>query len=107
MKQKELKVLYLSSAEPRPCGIATFVNWLSEAIRNLDLNVDQKIIAINEPRSQKRDYPSWTRYELDQEELKSYEKTINYINNSGADVLCLQHEFGLWGGLTVFLFFCC
>ena len=37
------------------------------------------------------------KWELDQEDLNLI-KTANYINECGADVLFLQHEYGLFGG---------
>jgi glycosyltransferase involved in cell wall biosynthesis len=35
---------------------------------------------------------------MEQENLESYQKTAFYINESGADILFLQHEYGLFGG---------
>jgi len=58
----------------------------------------QKIIAVNEKRAPKRNYPPYVTYELEQEELESYNKVALYVNESGADIFCVQHEFGLFGG---------
>ena len=103
---KSLKILYLSSYPPRKCGIATFTKSLIENISKLDSRrrVFQKVIAINERKDIKRDYPPEVCCILEQEELSSYEKVAQYINKSGADFLFLQHEFGLFGGFDgVFL----
>jgi len=104
--KKYFKILYLSSYPPRKCGIATFTKNLINNIsqQEFDKRVSQKVIAINERKDIKRGYPSEVRYILEQEELSSYEKVAQYINKSGADILFLQHEFGLFGGFDgVFL----
>lgn len=95
---KDLKILYLSSFPPRECGIADFSQNTIEAIHEVNPNIDQKVIAINEKNAPERDYSALVKWEIEQENLDSYQKTANYINESGADVLFLQHEYGLFGG---------
>lgn len=95
---KDLKVLYLSSFPPRECGIADFTQNTIDAIHEVNRDIDQKIIAINEREFIKRDYSALVKWELEQENLDSYQKTALYINECGADVLFLQHEYGLFGG---------
>ncbi|HOA47297.1 MAG TPA: glycosyltransferase [Candidatus Pacearchaeota archaeon] len=98
MKKNDLKVLYLSSFPPRQCGIADFTQNTINAVYKVNPNIDQKVIAINEKNAPKRDYLATVKWELEQEDLDSYQKTANYINECGADVLFLQHEYGLFGG---------
>jgi glycosyltransferase involved in cell wall biosynthesis len=95
---RDLKVLYLSSFPPRQCGIANFTQNTIEAINSLNPNIDQKVIAINELGDGKRNYSALVKWEMEQENLESYQKTAFYINESGADILFLQHEYGLFGG---------
>jgi glycosyltransferase involved in cell wall biosynthesis len=95
---RDLKVLYLSSFPPRQCGIANFTQNTIEAINSLNPNIDQKVIAINELGAEKRNYSALVKWEMEQENLESYQKTAFYINESGADILFLQHEYGLFGG---------
>lgn len=93
-----MKVLYLSSFPPRKCGIANFTQNSLEAIYKVDPDIAQRVIAVNKPDISKGNYSGLVRYQLNQEELESYNKTAHYINESGADVLFLQYEYGLFGG---------
>jgi glycosyltransferase involved in cell wall biosynthesis len=38
------------------------------------------------------------RFELDQKDLDSYRRAADFLNFNNADVLCVQHEFGIYGG---------
>ena len=98
MKKRDLKILYLSSFPPRKCGIATFCENFINAVHNRDSYIDQKVIAVNEMTAPKRAYSLLVKYQLPQEELECYDKVAAYVNESGADVFCLQHEYGLFGG---------
>lgn len=98
MKTKDLKILYLSTFIPRKCGIAYFTQNTINSIYSINQHIDQKVIAVDEMKAPKRNYPALVKYWLDQEELKSYEKTADYINESGADILFLQHEYNIFGG---------
>ena len=44
------------------------------------------------------DYSSRVRIELYEKELDSYQRAADYLNFNNADVLCVQHEFGIYGG---------
>ena len=44
------------------------------------------------------DYPAEVRFEFSERDLDSYRRTADYLNFSNADVVCLQHEFGIYGG---------
>ncbi len=94
---RDLKVLFLSTWLPKPCGIATFSNDLSRALLAANPQTDYRVIAINDPGDTFH-YAPVVRQQLDREELPSLRKAAAWINASGADVVSLQHEFGLWGG---------
>lgn len=44
------------------------------------------------------EYPPSVRLGIDQEDPRQYLAAAHYINNAGFDVVCLQHEFGIFGG---------
>ena len=44
------------------------------------------------------DYPPRVRFELDEKDLDSYRRAADFLNFDNADVLCVQHEFGIYGG---------
>lgn len=94
---KGLKIVLVSSWPPKQCGIATFAEDLRAAILKFDNTSIVNIAAINDIRK-KYEYESVVKCEIDQENLDSLDKAARYINESGADVVSLQHEFGIWGG---------
>ena len=38
------------------------------------------------------------RLELEQEDLACYERAAEFLNSNGNDLVCLQHEYGIYGG---------
>ncbi len=38
------------------------------------------------------------RLEIDQEDCSSYERAAEFLNFNGNDLVCLQHEYGIFGG---------
>jgi glycosyltransferase involved in cell wall biosynthesis len=52
---------------------------------------------VNDPDSN-YDYPEQVRVELTQEDLGSYERAAEFLNFNGNDLVCLQHEYGIFGG---------
>jgi glycosyltransferase involved in cell wall biosynthesis len=97
LARRELKVLFLSTWPPKPCGIATFSHDLSRAMLSANPQLDYRVVAINDP-GDAFGYPPVVRQQLERESLASLRDIAAYVNASGADVVSLQHEFGLWGG---------
>jgi len=82
---------------PRQCGIATFTTHLLESI---SLNAPAATcwaVAMND-RPEGYAYPSEVRFEINQSQLNEYSVAANFCNLNQADVVCLQHEFGIFGG---------
>ena len=44
------------------------------------------------------DYPPEVRFEIQEQELASYRRAADFLNFANVDVVCLQHEFGIYGG---------
>jgi glycosyltransferase involved in cell wall biosynthesis len=44
------------------------------------------------------DYPARVRWSLDQNEVASYEEAARFLNFNNIDMVCLQHEYGIFGG---------
>ncbi|PIQ72841.1 glycosyl transferase family 1 [Candidatus Roizmanbacteria bacterium CG_4_10_14_0_2_um_filter_36_35] len=95
-KSKEIRVIYLSSYIPRKCGIATYTKNLTNAINLLNPHDLAEIMAVTRPK-ERINYPWEVKYKIKQEELHTYLEAANYINQSGADIISLQHEYGLYG----------
>ena len=54
-------------------------------------------IPVNDPDSS-YDYPEQVRLELTQEDIASYERAADFLNFNSNDLVCLQHEYGIYGG---------
>lgn len=95
--QQSLNVIYTSSYIPRRCGIATYTKDLTNAINLLNTRSLAEILAVTSPEEE-IDYPWESKFKIDSQDLASYLAAANYVNQSHADLLSLQHEFGLFGG---------
>jgi glycosyltransferase involved in cell wall biosynthesis len=84
---------------PRECGIATFTTDLSSALATEYGEGRLFAIPVNDPGSN-YDYPEQVRLELDQEDLGSYERAADFLNFNGNDLVCMQHEYGIYGGIA-------
>jgi len=94
----KLRVAFVSTYPPRECGIATFTQDLIDSISNLQVLKPPVIVAIND-RSGHYDYSSEVRFQIDRDRVESYVKAADFINASDIDVVNLQHEYGLFGGM--------
>ncbi len=91
------RIAFLGDYLPRICGIATFTHDLAESIAYAAPGADCFVGAVND-RVQGYDYPARVRFELQEKELDSYRRAADFLNFNNADVLCVQHEFGIYGG---------
>src|ERR1700728_4326135 len=82
---------------PRECGIATFTTDLCNALAAEYGEGRLFAIPVNDPDSS-YDYPEQVRLELTQEEITSYERAADFLNFNSNDLVCLQHEYGIYGG---------
>lgn len=91
------RIAFLGNYLPRLCGIATFTTDLAESISRHLPEANCFAGAVND-RPEGYEYPDRVRFELQEKELDSYRRAADFLNFSNADVLCLQHEFGIYGG---------
>ncbi len=97
-KQQPVKVIYISSYIPRKCGIATFTKDLTIAINNLNPHALAEIIAVLDDIEY--EYPWEVKFRIGQHNAHDYSAAAHYINQSSADIVNLQHEFGIFGGVN-------
>lgn len=97
--RKPLKILFIGSYIPRKCGIATFTSDLYRAISKETKSSDLRVIAMNNILEGYH-YPPEVSFEIQQNHLFDYQHAADYINFSDVDLVCLQHEFGLFGGIA-------
>jgi glycosyltransferase involved in cell wall biosynthesis len=96
-----MKIAYISTYMPRPCGLATFNSNLKSAIEKniLTKNEGSYVVAINDTENlDQYKYEKEVKYIIRQQHQKDYIQAANQINNSAADVCIMQHEFGIYGG---------
>jgi len=91
------RIAFLGGFLPRLCGIATFTHDLCEAVASEAPGSLCFSGAVND-RIEGYDYPERVRYELDEKDLDSYRRAADFLNFNNVDVLCVQHEFGIYGG---------
>ena len=82
---------------PRQCGIATFTTDLCEAISTECAAARLFAVPVNDTESG-YDYPARVRLALAQDDLSSYEQAADFLNFTNFDLVCLQHEYGIFGG---------
>lgn len=91
------RIAFVGNYLPRECGIATFTTDLCTALAAEYGAGRLFAIPVNDPDSN-YDYPEQVRLELTQEDLASYERAADFLNFNGNDLVCLQHEYGIFGG---------
>jgi glycosyltransferase involved in cell wall biosynthesis len=91
------RIAFLGDYVPRRCGIATFTHHLCEAVAAQEKDAKCIVVAVND-RPEGYDYPQRVRFQIDQKDLDSYLAAADELNANRADVLCVQHEFGIYGG---------
>jgi glycosyltransferase involved in cell wall biosynthesis len=91
------RIAFVGNYLPRECGIATFTTDLCTAIAAEFGEGRLFAIPVNDPDSS-YEYPEQVRLELTQEDLGSYERAAEFLNFNGNDLVCLQHEYGIFGG---------
>ncbi len=90
-------IVLIGNHLPRQCGIATFTTHLLESIA---LNAPDKAcwaVAMND-RPEGYAYPSQVRFEINQIQLNEYGLAADLCNLNHVDAVCLQHEYGIFGG---------
>src|ERR1700675_1877846 len=82
---------------PRRCGIATFTTDLCDALHAEYGTTELLALPVNDSE-EGYDYPARVRFELCEENLTSYQQAADFLNFSNIDLVCLQHEYGIFGG---------
>jgi len=93
------RIAFVGNYLPRQCGIATFTTDLCAALAAEYGNGRLFAIPVNDPESS-YEYPDQVRLELEQEDLTSYERAAEFLNFNGNDLVCVQHEYGIYGGIA-------
>ncbi len=82
---------------PRRCGIATFTTDLCDALHAEYGTTELLALPVNDTEEGYA-YPARVRFELSEDNLASYRQAADFLNFSNVDLVCLQHEYGIFGG---------
>ena len=82
---------------PRKCGIATFTTDLCDAIHAEFQAIELLALPVNDTE-EGYSYPARVRFELSEDKMASYRQAADFLNFSNIDLVCLQHEYGIFGG---------
>src|SRR5688572_31560850 len=91
------KIAFLGDYLPRKCGIATFTTDLRCAVANEFPEMQCPVVPVNDLAGG-YDYPAEVRFEIAEQDLPSYLRAADFLNVADVDVVCVQHEFGIFGG---------
>jgi glycosyltransferase involved in cell wall biosynthesis len=91
------KIAFLGDYLPRKCGIATFTSDVLSAVAAEHRQSQCFAVPVNDLKGG-YEYPREVRFEIEEQDLSSYQRAADFLNISNADVVCVQHEFGIYGG---------
>jgi glycosyltransferase involved in cell wall biosynthesis len=94
---KVRKIAFVGDHLPRKCGIATFTSDLLAAVAAAHPQSQCLSVSVNDIKGG-YEYPEVVRFEIDEQDLSSYLRAADFLNISNVDIVCLQHEFGIFGG---------
>jgi glycosyltransferase involved in cell wall biosynthesis len=91
------RVAFIGNYLPRKCGIATFTSDLCEAVASAFEDTTSFAIPVNDIEAG-YNYPPRVRFELSEKDIESYRRAADFLNINSVDVVCVQHEYGIYGG---------
>jgi glycosyltransferase involved in cell wall biosynthesis len=91
------RIAFIGNSLPRRCGIATFTTDLQQAISASTSDLETGIVAMTD-HGQAYDYPAPVALQIKDGNIEDYERAADFLNAGRFDVVCLQHEFGIFGG---------
>ncbi len=93
------RIAFVGDYPPRRCGIATFTCDLLNAVAEEHARTECFAVPVNDIDGG-YPYTGAVRFEIEEQELGSYQRAADFINFSNVDVVSVQHEFGIYGGVS-------
>ncbi len=98
MRNSEIrKIAFIGDYLPRKCGIATFTHDMYASVASRFPDAECFVVPVND-RPEGYEYPPEVRFEIAEQDLESYLRAADFLNFANTDVVCLQHEYGIYGG---------
>ncbi len=93
------RIAFIGNYLPRLCGIATFTTDLCESIAAQYRQITCIALPVNDIEAGYA-YPARVRFELVEKDIDSYRRAADFLNINNVDIVSLQHEYGIFGGLV-------
>ncbi len=91
------RIAVIGNYVPRQCGIATFTADVCESLVAEYDDLTCLALAVNDIEGGYA-YPTRVRFEIAEQELASYHRAADFLELNNVDLVCVQHEFGIYGG---------
>jgi len=95
--QKLKRVALIGTYLPRRCGIATFTSDVFRSLNETYPELDTWVVAMND-RPEGYHYPPAVKFEINDKRAVDYRLAAEFLNMSEVDLVCIQHEYGIFGG---------
>ena len=93
-----MRVAIVATYPPRPCGIGTFTADLRRALLDADPATEVDIVSLSRDEHGK-DAPEVVAT-IRQDVRSDYPATTRTLNSRGTDVVLIEHEYGIFGGVA-------
>src|SRR3954468_11397501 len=93
------KIAFIGDYLPRKCGIATFTHDMYASVAGRLPDTECFVVPVNDS-PEGYEYAPEVRFEIDEPDLESYRRAADFLNFANTDVVCLQHEYGIYGGVA-------
>ena len=91
------KIAIFSNYVPIECGISTFAKNLFDAIKRHNPAGETFVIAVDDGHPI-NNFPEEVVFEVAKQSRSDYRLAADYINSLNVDAVCIQHEYGIFGG---------
>ncbi|WP_136162634.1 glycosyltransferase family 4 protein [Sphingomonas flavalba] len=91
------RVALIGNFPPRKCGIATFTEGVYDALTAAFPDCAVDVVAMVDPGAAYA-FPDAVGMTVAQDDPDAYRRAADWLRGRGPDVVCVQHEFGIYGG---------
>lgn len=91
-------IAFVADYLPRKCGIATFTHDLAESVAGQAGSTQPVFVVSMNDRPEGYAYSDRVKFEVRQDYQIDYSRAADFLNFGRADVVCVQHEYGIFGG---------
>ena len=92
-----LKIAHVGTYPPRKCGIATYTQDVVSAVHAATPAAPPQVVAMTTP-DDTVEYGWPVQWRIRQDDPEDYEAVAAQVRASGADLVSIQHEHGIFGG---------